>query len=491
MSWAGGFRAWNDESSYLATARGAGSGRMFRVPSPALGELARAWFPFGVHLIEGFFQTVRSMDTLSRQRESLIALGALAAGLAHEINNPASATAPRRRRVAGHVRHAAVVAGRPRRALAHRPSSSSRSTRFDARSTRRLRVVDPLALADREEALADWLDAHGVDGRVAHRARRSRRPASTRLVRARRRSPRRAARSSPASSGSPARSRRGRCSREMKESTRRISALVDAVKSYSQLDRASLQLIDVTEGIESTLVMLGHKLGDGITVVARLRRRPAAHRGEPRRAEPGVDEPHRQRDRRDGRARHARASRPAPNADDLVVEIADTGAGMPPEVQARAFEPFFTTKDVGKGTGLGLDISRRIIVDRHHGTISIDATRQNRVVRAPAAHSVVNRAPNQSGGYSAGSSASRRGNTGVKRPSPKATPGSFAIAIVHTPQMSEPSSITASSESAPGPSWPAATASRSIPRCSSTISRLAAIAASLASNDGTGRQNSS
>ena len=57
--------------------------------------------------------------------------------------------------------------------------------------------------------------------------------------------------------------------------------------------------------------------------------------------------------------------------DDLVVEIADTGPGMPPEVQGRAFEPFFTTKDVGKGTGLGLDISRRIVVDRHHGRITI------------------------------------------------------------------------------------------------------------------------
>src|SRR6266545_2334066 len=58
--WAGGFQAWDDSSSYLATARGASSGRMLRVPSAALGELARGWFPFGVHLIEGFFQTVRS-----------------------------------------------------------------------------------------------------------------------------------------------------------------------------------------------------------------------------------------------------------------------------------------------------------------------------------------------------------------------------------------------------------------------------------------------
>ena len=69
--WAGGFQAWDPSSGYLATGRGAVAGRLLRVPSSALGELARAWFPFGVFLIEGFFQTVRSMDTMSRQREAL------------------------------------------------------------------------------------------------------------------------------------------------------------------------------------------------------------------------------------------------------------------------------------------------------------------------------------------------------------------------------------------------------------------------------------
>ena len=69
------------------------------------------------------------------------------------------------------------------------------------------------------------------------------------------------------------------------------------------------------------------------------------------------------------------------DGDGVVVEIADTGPGMPPEVAARAFEPFYTTKDVGKGTGLGLDIARRIVVERHGGTITIDSRPGETVLR--------------------------------------------------------------------------------------------------------------
>src|SRR3954447_2329422 len=89
--WAGGFRAWDEHGVYLATGRGAAEGRVLRVPAPALRELATAWFPLGVHLIEGVYGTARSIESTVRQRESLVALGTLAAGLAHELNNPASA----------------------------------------------------------------------------------------------------------------------------------------------------------------------------------------------------------------------------------------------------------------------------------------------------------------------------------------------------------------------------------------------------------------
>ena len=167
---------------------------------------------------------------------------------------------------------------------------------------------------------------------------------------------------------------------EIKESTRRISELVAAVKSYSQMDRASFQEVDVRDGIESTLVMLGHRLGEGVTVVrdygAGL---PSvdASAGELNQVwtnliDNAIDAM--------GGSGTLRVSARAED-DHVVVEIGDTGPGMPPEVADRAFEAFYTTKDVGKGTGLGLDIARRIVEERHGGTIRIDSRPGETVLR--------------------------------------------------------------------------------------------------------------
>jgi signal transduction histidine kinase len=384
--WSGGFRAWTESAGYLATGRAAGSGRVFQVPAEGLGKLVREWFPFGVHLITGFFQTVRRMEALSRQREALVALGTLAAGLAHELNNPASAAT---RAVdtlqstfdglLASLVHLAEAAISPEQLIA----IEALRREVDASST----SVDPLSVADREEALIEWLDEHDVadSWRIA--------PALG-LAGADVAWCERVAKALDAPALGPALEwiastlSATTLLAEVKESTRRVSDLVATVKSYSQLDRASVQSIDVTEGIDSTLVILGEKLGDGIDLVRDYA--PDLPRIE---AIPGelnqvwtnlIDNAI---DAMEGRG----TLRVSTHPDDghILVEVADTGTGIPPEVQARAFEPFFTTKEVGKGTGLGLDISRRIVVERHHGEIEIASQPGETVVtvRLPRARS--------------------------------------------------------------------------------------------------------
>jgi signal transduction histidine kinase len=156
---------------------------------------------------------------------------------------------------------------------------------------------------------------------------------------------------------------------EVRESTRRISELVAAVRSYSQMDRASMQLTDLRDGLESTLMILGHKL-HGVDVIRDYAdvQRVDAYPGELNQVWTNLID--NAVDAMDGAGTLRLVIRAA--GDDVIVEIADTGPGMPPEVAARAFEAFFTTKDVGQGTGLGLDIARRIVAERHSGTISID-----------------------------------------------------------------------------------------------------------------------
>ena len=167
---------------------------------------------------------------------------------------------------------------------------------------------------------------------------------------------------------------------EVRESTRRISELVAAVRSYSQMDRASLQQVDVADGLDSTLVILGHKLRDRVTVVREYGAgvpRIEAWAGELNQVWTNLID--NAVDAMDGVGTLRVATRA--EADGVVVEIGDSGPGMPPEVARRAFDAFYTTKDVGKGTGLGLDIARRIVVERHGGTIAIDSRPGETVLR--------------------------------------------------------------------------------------------------------------
>ena len=161
---------------------------------------------------------------------------------------------------------------------------------------------------------------------------------------------------------------------EIEDSTTRVSTLVGAAKQYSQLDRAPYQVVDLHELLDSTLLMLSGKMPPGITVVKEYDRslpQIPAYAAELNQVwtnlidnavsamgQTGVLTVRTGLDR---------------DRDRVVVDIGDTGPGVPPEIRDRIFEPFFTTKPVGQGTGLGLDISWRIVVNKHHGAIAVES----------------------------------------------------------------------------------------------------------------------
>jgi signal transduction histidine kinase len=367
--WAGGFRAWDERGVYLATGRVATPARVLRVPAGVLRELMDRWFAFGGHFIQGLYNTARSIEATARQRDSLITLGALAAGLAHEINNPAAATS----RAVDALESACEMLLSSLSQLAADQISAQQYTALDL--LRQEIAPTPVALgalelSDREDDLASWMSGHGVSREWAiapllaaagvdvawcERAVGILGPAlepGLELV------------ASTVSATA--------LLAEIKESSRRISALVTAVKSYSQMDRASMQHIDVTEGLESTLVMLGHKLRDGVTVVRDYGAdvpRIDAHAGELNQVWTNLIDNAIDAMGSEGTLRLCTRA----EQDHIVIEVIDSGHGMPPPVAERAFEPFYTTKAAGQGTGLGLDIARRIVAERHSGTITIDS----------------------------------------------------------------------------------------------------------------------
>jgi signal transduction histidine kinase len=384
--WAGGFAAWDEYGIYHATGRGGDHGRVLRVAARDLRALSVEWFAFGVHFIEGLANTVRRIEGTARQREALVALGTLAAGLAHEINNPASAAT----RAVDALTTTSDALMASLGGLARQPITADQFVALDTlrqEATTKAADLGALEAADLEEQLTDWLEDHGVD-----------RPWLL--------APPLAARGlgpewcenvvdvlgdGPVEPGfqwiANALSL-GDLLGEVKEATGRVSDLVAAVRSYSQLDRASVQLTDVTEGLESTLVMLGHKLEGHVTVVRDFD--PSVPRIEVMAGElnqvwtnlidNAVDAM--------GEGGVLRVRTRYDPTGWVVVEIGDSGPGLTEEARHHAFEPFFTTKPVGKGTGLGLDISRRIVVDRHGGEITVDSAPGDTVlrVRLPEVH---------------------------------------------------------------------------------------------------------
>jgi signal transduction histidine kinase len=351
--------------------------RFFVLDAAAFAQLMDDWFPMAVHLLEGLFFGTKNTQEAIGQRERLLALGSLTAGLAHELNNPAAAavraTGALRERFAAMRGKLAVIAGRPDgqvlAGLVERQEEAvARANTAGAPS--------PLEAADLEDAVTGWLDSRGIAEGWELAPSFVQAGLGTgwldQVARA------------VTEHGGDQTALDGALRwlahtveselllNEISDSVTRISTLVGAARQYSQLDRAPYQVTDVHELLDSTLAMLAGKIGPGVTVVRDY------DRGLPR--IPGYPAELNQvwTNLIDNAVSAMGGTgtltiRTAAEDGTLLVEFGDTGPGIPAEIRDRIFEPFFTTKPVGEGTGLGLDISWRIIVTRHHGDLRVES----------------------------------------------------------------------------------------------------------------------
>ncbi|AGK75853.1 two-component sensor histidine kinase [Streptomyces microflavus DSM 40593] len=350
--------------------------RFFVLPAESFADVMREWFPMAAHLLEGLFFGTRNTQRAIGQRERLLALGSLSAGLTHELNNPAAAavraTATLRERV-GRMRHKlSLIAQGPysREALASLIEIQERTAERVAKAP----VLSPLEAADREDGISDWLEDHGVSEgwriaptfvqagldtqwleQVAVTVDEEILPGAvgwlnytveTELL-----------------------------MDEINDSTTRISHLVDAAKQYAQLDRAPYREVDVHELLDSTLLMLSGKIGPQMRLVKEYDRslpQVPAYPAELNQVWTNLVDNAVQAIGGAG-GEGTLTVRTAREGDRLLVEFRDTGPGVPEEIRGRIFDPFFTTKPVGQGTGLGLDISWRIVVNKHHGSLEVES----------------------------------------------------------------------------------------------------------------------
>ena len=347
--------------------------RFFVLDAEKLAEMMREWFPMALHMLEGLFFGIQNIQQTVAQRERLLALGSLSAGLTHELNNPAAAavraTSSLRDRVAGMRHKLGLIAMGPydRETLATLIRCQEDAVERVAKAA----PMTPMEASDREDEIVDWLEAHDIAGGwdiaptfvqagldvpwldlVAATVDQQTLEGAVRWLNYTLESE--------------------LLMNEIEDSTTRISTLVAAAKQYSQMDRAPFQTVDVHELLDSTLLMLGRKIGDKITVVKEYDRSlppVPAYAAELNQvwtnlidnavaAMEGEGTLTIRTDRDDGWA---------------VISICDDGPGVPEDIRARIFEPFFTTKPVGEGTGLGLDISWRIVINKHHGDLSLES----------------------------------------------------------------------------------------------------------------------
>ncbi len=374
--YAGATQAWLGDrapETYNSSLRAIVDCRFFVLPADDFATAIAEWFPMAMHLLEGVFFGVRNAQAVVGQRERLLALGSLSAGLTHELNNPAAAavraTSTLRERIAGMRQKLAMLAKG-----AIDPAALPGLVSLQEAAVERVAKAPKLTAmetGDREDELTDWLDAHQVRGGwdmaptlVAAGLDVEWMDEVVETVGA--------DRLEPAARWLAYTVETEMLMGEIEDATTRISTLVTAAKQYSQMGRAPYQVVDVHELLDSTLVMLGRKIGDGVQVVKDYDRSLPpipAYAAELNQVWTNLID-----NALGAMEGHGTLTVRTAKADAcLLVEIGDTGPGVPAEIRGRIFEPFFTTKPVGEGTGLGLDICWRIVVNKHHGDLRVES----------------------------------------------------------------------------------------------------------------------
>jgi signal transduction histidine kinase len=352
-----------------ATVRATEDSLLLSISQTAFETLLACSNDAAVNILRTMTARLRSQEGLVAQQQKLVALGTLSAGLAHELNNPAAA-----------IRRAAVQLGEAlhdwetataeigRVGLPEECMQAVETLQREIEEAATTAALGPLERSEREDAVSDWLEDRGVDrawelapslvaagwddttlNRLSGEVDAGSLPAVIRWV--------------------ASRLAAGELLEEVRASSEAISAIVGGVKEYSHLDQAPVQEVDIRKGLETTLMILKHKLKDVHVSKQYAENLPEveAFGSELNQVWTNLID-----NAVDAMDEHGElVLRAFPEGDSVVVEIEDHGPGIPPELHSRVFDAFFTTKAPGKGTGQGLHVVYSIVTQRHRGKLDL------------------------------------------------------------------------------------------------------------------------